>query len=379
MKHEAPSDGLRRPLSGQTPFSSIPSSSHRRYTISDIARIAGVSTASVSKVINNKPGVSNSTRERVRQVVETLGWRPSAQAVALSKGSAGAIGFFLNRDANSLGDDPYFIDLLTGIESVLSEYGYWILLDIQRHATVESEKAAYRALGESRRVEGVILSNTRLVDPRFAIIQALDLKAVIVSRPWAEPDLPWVGSRDPGGGIDDALRHLADLGHRRVAYVSGPSDLSHVLYRSEAFLREAGDQGLLVSGIKRTDLSPAAAARATNQLLTASAPPTAIMYDSDILAIAGSQQAAAMGLSTPEDLSVVGHDDYQIGRWLRPLMTTIGQDVVLLGERVAHAILREIGVPVAPLADDWDRLPNPNLVIRESTGTLRNPKTTTGD
>lgn len=344
----------------------------KRPTIVDIARIAGVSTASVSKAMNNRPGLSDATRARVSEVADRLGWRPSARAVALTRGGGvRAIAFHVNRNPDGLAVDPYFFDLLTGIERALVRHGFWMLLGIQEHASSDDEVEAYRTLGESQRVDGVIISDTRPGDPRFALVRELGLAAVIVSRPWSDPGLPWVGSAEPGGGMEEALAHLAALGHRRVAYVSGLEDRSHVMFRTEAFLHAATTSGLSVRGVTRTDFSPTAAGTATLALLDARERPTAIVYDNDLMALAGSQAAAGRGLQTPTDLSVIGHDDAVLGRLLRPALTTIKQDVVLLGERVALALLRELGVDIGDLPDGWDRLPDPYLVVRDSTGPTR--------
>ncbi|MBZ2194961.1 LacI family DNA-binding transcriptional regulator [Occultella gossypii] len=338
----------------------------RRPTISDIAALAGVSKASVSKSVNGQSGVSESTRRRVLEVAERLGWRPSARAVALTRGGSGAVGFLINRSPDLLSSDPYFVDLLSGIERALTEQGYWLLLQIGHHATEESERAAYADLAGSQRVDGVFLTETRLGDPRFDTVRALGLPAVVVSKPWARTDLPWVGSANPGGGIEDAVLHLARLGHRKVAYVTGPQDRSHVLYRTEAFLAAVADHGLSVVGMPRTDFSPDAGARATLELLDQRERPSAIVYDNDVMAVAGSQAASGRGLSTPHDLSVVGHDDISMSRWLTPALTTVRQDVIELGQMCARRLLLELGVPDP--GDGWQSLPDPTLVVRGSTG-----------
>jgi len=100
----------------------------RQPTISQVAEVAGVSKATVSKAFNNRGGVSEETRRRVLVVAENLGWRPSARAVALTSGGAGAVGFVINRPPDLLSSDPYFAELFSGIERTLAEHGYWLLL-----------------------------------------------------------------------------------------------------------------------------------------------------------------------------------------------------------------------------------------------------------
>lgn len=340
----------------------------RRPTIADIAALAGVSKASVSKAVNGQEGVSDSTRQRVIAVATRLGWQPSARAVALTRGGTGAVGFLINRSPDLLSADPYFVDLLSGIERALADHGYWLLLKIGHHPTEASERAAYADLAASQRVDGVFLTETRIGDPRFTTVHSLNLPAVIVSRPWADTDLAWVGSAQPGGGIGDAVRHLAELGHRKVAYVTGPQDRSHVLYRTEAFLAAVAQHGLSVVGMPRTDFSPDQGAQATVRLLSQRERPSAIIYDNDVMAVAGSQAASEQGFTTPRDLSVIGHDDISMSQWLTPALTTVRQDVIRLGELCATRLLETLGVTVPAPDHGWQELPDPQLVVRGSTG-----------
>jgi DNA-binding LacI/PurR family transcriptional regulator len=342
----------------------LPASARRRATISQVAELAGVSKATVSKAFNNRGGVSGETRDRVLKVAESLGWRPSARAVALTSGGAGAVGFVLNRPPDLLSSDPYFGELISGIERTLAEHGFWLLLQIAEHADAAEERHAYADLAQTQRVDGVFLAESRIIDQRFDIVTELGLPAVIVSRPWGRTGIPWEGAADPGGGVAGAVAHLAALGHRRLAYVAGPPDRSHVQYRTAAFLAAVAAHGQSVLGIARTDFSAESGYRATDELLGQRERPTAILYDSDPMAIAGFRAARARGLRVPEDVSVIGHDDIHLSRWTTPALTTIQQDVQGLGERCALRLLDQLGVTTAPHGP----LPDPRLVVRESTG-----------
>jgi DNA-binding LacI/PurR family transcriptional regulator len=341
-----------------------PASGRRRATISQVAELAGVSKATVSKAFNNRGGVSGETRDRVLRVAQSLGWRPSARAVALTSGGAGAVGLVLNRPPDLLSSDPYFGELLSGVERTLAEHGFWLLLQIAEHVDAAEERRAYADLAQAQRVDGVFLAESRVIDQRFDVVAELGLPAVIVSRPWERTAIPWVGAADPGGGVADAVAHLAALGHRRLAYVAGPPDRSHVQYRTDAFLAAVATHGSSVLGIARTDFSAESGYRATGELLGQRERPTAILYDSDPMAIAGVRAARAQGLRVPDDLSVIGHDDIRLSRWTTPALTTIHQDVQGLGERCALRLLELLGVTAAP----QDPLPDPSLVVRESTG-----------
>ncbi len=338
-----------------------------RSTISDIAALAKVSTATVSKAINGQPGVSEETRLRINAIAESLHWRPSARAVALTKRTSGAIGYLINRSPDILSSDLYFADLISGIERRLARENFWLLLQIDEFAGPDEEREAYVRLAREERVDGLILSETSAQDFRFGLVKELGLPAAIVSRPWTDPGIPWVGPATPGGGIVEAVGHLAELGHRKIAYVTGPENRSHVLYRNAAFMDAVAHVGLSVVGLRRTDFSAAAGAQATVSLLEQPQRPTAIVYDSDLMAIAACRTAAVRGLRVPQDLSVIGHDGLALGDWLTPSLTTIRQDVTLLGERCVEELLAQLGV-VPPLTEEQRQFPDPVLVVRESTG-----------
>ena len=137
----------------------------RRPTITDVAALAGVSRATVSFVLNNRPGVALSTQQRVRAAAEKLGWAPSRSARALSTGRALALGLVLTRGPELIGNDPFFPAFMAGIESVISESGDGLMLQISRP---EDESATYRRLASDRRVDGVFLTDLRVDDPRPA-------------------------------------------------------------------------------------------------------------------------------------------------------------------------------------------------------------------
>ena len=335
----------------------------RRVTISDIALLAGCSKATVSKAVNNQPGISEEARQRVLRIAELAGWRPSARAVALA-GRTRTVGFILNRRPDLLAADPYHAELVSGIESVLARHGYWLLLRIGTHASQEEEAATYRELAHSHRVDGVLVAETSVDDYRFGLVKELALPAVVVSRPWSPVDLPWEGPEHPGGGMDEAVRHLVERGRDRIAYVSGPPSRSYVVYRTATLVQAVADCGTALVGVRQTDASAEEGFAATAALLAQPQPPTAILYDNDQMALAGCRAINAAGLRIPDDVAVVGHDDLSVSRWFTPALTTVSQDVFGLGVRCATRLLGLLGEQVEeppPFAD-------PVLVVRESAG-----------
>ncbi|MEV0600211.1 LacI family DNA-binding transcriptional regulator [Streptomyces sp. NPDC050315] len=338
-----------------------------RVTISDVAAVTGVSKAAVSKAFNNRPGVSEETRQRILTAAARLGWRPNAAAVALAAGGPGAIGLILDRPTDVLSSDPFFPELLSGVERALAPLGYALLLRICTVGTAAEERALYTGLALEQRVEGVLVADPRMTDERIELLQELRLPAVLISRPWRESGLPWVGPEQPGAGIDLAVRHLARLGHRRIAYVRGPDSLAHISYRLRLFRDAVRECGMTAVAVEEADFTAAGGARATRALLRRPERPTAVVYDSDVMAIAGVQVAQECGLSVPDELSVVGHDDLPLSQWITPRLTTVRQDVQGLGERAALRLMQELNVE-APAPTP---LPAPVLTERASTAPPR--------
>src|SRR5690349_10900461 len=213
----------------------------RRPTLADIAKRAGVSKGAASFALNGRAGVSEDTRRRVLEIAEQLGWMPNNAARTLSANRSDAVGLVLARPARLLSLEPFYMELLAGIETVLAERDLALLLKVVPDPGDETEIATYRAWSTGRRVDGVIITDVRVDDPRLPVLAGLDLPAVVlgstadVARDTAVSTV-WT---DDGAMMTTALRYLVGLGHRRLARVSGPPALAHCATRTAAFLRLA--------------------------------------------------------------------------------------------------------------------------------------------
>ncbi len=332
-----------------------------RPTIADVARTAGVSKSAVSFALNNRPGVGSETRDRILAAARELGWTPSSKARALSVSKALAVGLVIARSPETLRSDPFFPSFIAGIESALSDAGYSLLLHVVPDTA--REDAVYRRLAAEGRVDGVFVTDLRVEDPRPALLAELGLPAVIVGPALPEPFWPAVGV-DDAPGIAAVVRHLAGLGHTRIAHVSGPLDMVHGRSRAEAWRTALADAGLPEGRCVETDFSAESGVRATRQLLESPEPPTAIVYANDLMAMAGMSWASAHGRRIPEDLSVTGYEDTEIAAHLQPALTTVATDVVSWGAAAATRLLALIdGSEPEPM-----ELPPARLVERASTG-----------
>ncbi|MEY2847973.1 MAG: hypothetical protein RI885_638 [Actinomycetota bacterium] len=331
-------------------------------TITDVAREAGVSKGLVSFALNDRPGVSPDTRTRILEVAATLGWKPSIRARSLSESKAFALGLVIARDPGIIAADPFFPAFIAGIERVLAPTGQALVLSMV--AEEKAEDQAYRRLVEGGRVDGVILTDLRRDDPRLELIDSLDLHAVTLGHPDLPSRFPAV-SIDDGPGIREAVSHLIDLGHRRIAHVGGPRSMLHGSRRADSFRASLREAGLDDSLVIETDFTAADGARATSELLGMSRRPTAIVFANDPMAIAGLGVAQRSGLVVPDDLSITGFDGSDVGGHIHPSLTTVTTEAQVWGAAAAELLLRAID---GETVDDIELDPA-RLVIRESSAT----------
>ncbi|WP_144875023.1 LacI family DNA-binding transcriptional regulator [Microbacterium sp. 1.5R] len=331
----------------------------KRVTIADIARMAGVSPGAVSFALNGRPGVSEETRQRILAVVEENGWQPSSAARALVGARANTVGFALARPARSLGSEAFFTDLIAGIESRLSESK--VSLQLRLVSGIAEEMEVHRQWS-SNQVDGIILIDPRDDDPRGERITALDARAVMIgSKPSPEGSVPsvWIGD---DAVADTLFSYLAALGHERIAYVAGPAELEHTRLRAEVLDRMTGDG--VAGEVITTDFSPARASAVTRTLLAGRQRPTAIVYDNDVMAVAGLRVAQEMGRHVPRDVSLASFDDSVIAGLINPSITAMTRDTFELGERAATLLLQQIEAGAnLPSVEG----PSPTLTVREST------------
>ncbi|MFI1970909.1 LacI family DNA-binding transcriptional regulator [Streptomyces cinnamoneus] len=337
----------------------------RRPTMKDVAQRAGVSESAVSFALNDRPGVSAATRERVRRVAEQLGWQPSAAARALSGEGAATVGLVLARPARTLGVESFFLQLVSGVQEALAARGLGLLFQVVED--LDAECAVHRRWWAEHRVDGVLVVDPRDGDPRPELLAELGLPAVVVGAPaeavprGAAISTVWA---DDAGAMASVVAHLHALGHRRVVHVAGLPGLAHTRRRIDSLRAEAERLGLPEARSVTTDYSDAQGAEATRRVLAAPRPPTALVYDNDVMAVAGLAVAAERGLSVPGGLSVVAWEDSVLCRTTHPPLTALNRDTAAFGRRAAERLTALLdGAEPVSVQD-----PRPGLVRRGSTG-----------
>jgi DNA-binding LacI/PurR family transcriptional regulator len=334
----------------------------RKATIRDVAARAGVSNSAVTLALHDRPGVSAATRERILAAAKDLGWRPNLAAATLSGRSLHTVGLVIARPARLLGLEPFYMEFISGVESVLSRNSCSLLLRI---TDAEEEIEVHQQWWQGGRVNGSILVDLKVDDPRIPALAEIGLPAVVVGMPSLAGPFTAVWTDDEAA-IDEAVRYLAALGHRRIGRVGGPPDLGHSVIRAAAFDRAIKDLGL-DGRTEQADFSPDSGSRACRNLLLAADRPTAIMFDNDIMAVAALGVADEFGLSVPDDLSLLAWDDSQLCQLTRPALSAMSHDIHAFGAEVTTAlfdVMNGVDHPSHPTQ-------RPRLVPRSSTARPR--------
>ena len=332
----------------------------KRPTIADVARQAGVTKAAVSFALNGQPGVSEATRQRILAIADEVGFRPSSAARALSDGKSGAFGLIIDRPARILAIEPYFMQLISGIQAELSEQHVTLLFTSVQDQAAQIEM--YRTWWAQRKVDGVILVDLEVNDGRVAVLAELGMPTVVVGTPEGAAGLPAVW-QDDRAATAIMVGHLAGLGHHRIARVGGFPRYWHSQLRTEAFAQVAGAAGLAALSVA-ADYTAEHGVETTFALLDGPEPPTAILYDNDVMAVAALSAVQRAGLAVPADLSVMAWGDSALCELVHPAVTALRWDTVAAGMQAARLLGQLVaGEQVSDFAEG-----PPELKVRESTG-----------
>lgn len=330
-------------------------------TIVQVAARAGVAISSVSSALNDRPGVSPATRRRILKAAEELGYVPSLRGRSLSSKRAFAVGLVLQRDPDVLESDPFFASFIGGIESVIGSRGYALVLQMGSAQAETLDR--YRRLAADRRVDGVFVSEIMIDDPRIPLLEELRLPAVGINSDRSGFPFPSV-RQDHRVGIERLAAHLVELGHRKIAHISGPREFVHARHRETAWRAALAALGADAGPVVEGDFTYAGGVRAADTLLASESGATAVMCANDLMAIGFIARALDLGLKVPGDVSVAGYDGIEMGGHVRPTLTTLKTSPRRLGAEAARLLLDSVdGRDV----EDVD-IPPVELVVRTSTG-----------
>lgn len=334
--------------------------SMRRVTIRDVALAAGVSVSTISKVVNGRSGIAADTQERVRAVVEEMGYVGAVGAQTLRRQKTGVVGVLVSRF------EPYSAEVLKGVSAAIEGSGY----ELMAWSGVTKPGAA--ASGWERRLLGRLAGG--LIDGAIVVTPSVTppvggFPLVVVDPHELSDDTPTVRS-DDAGGARRATAHLLSLGHTRIGFLGGRHDLASARAREDGFRQAMAAAGVAVDPrlVAHGDYTNAGAMGPARHLLTQEQRPTAIFAANDVSALRVITEANRLGLSVPEELSVIGFDDVPEAAKAAPRLTTMAQPMQQLGATAMEMLLRLLR----------DQAPtrrhaclSTQLIVRGSTAPLR--------
>jgi LacI family transcriptional regulator len=326
--------------------------------IAEIARRANVSTATVSRTLNQSGPVKAATARKVWRAVTQLNYYPNSHARTLVSGRSRLIGLIVSDITN-----PFFPELVRTFEGLASQKQYDLLLTSTDYLTTRMTTCLRRML--ERKVDGVAMMTSEMDVGLIKELSKRNVPIVFMDVGQMGPRMSHV-SIDYGNGIRQAVDHVVELGHRQIAFISGPLDLHSARTRRQAFLDGLAHQGVAADRrmIREGTHTAEGGEKAMAELLRTSRRPTAVVCSNDWTAIGALHAIHAAGLRVPDDISVVGFDDIPLVSYTTPALTTVRMSAREVGSTAFQALFSLIGEQ--HVEGDVYQVPT-RLIVREST------------
>jgi LacI family transcriptional regulator len=331
-------------------------------TLEEVAKLAGVSSATVSRVINNYPHVRTNVRQRVLEVIEETGYQPNVAARSLASNRTNVIGLVIPNSVSNFFTDPYFSRLTEGISHTCNENDYVLSLFIFN--SKEIERKLFPRVTRHGLVDGIIIQSTGLNEETISYVSKGDIPFVAAGRPMNAPKASFVDV-DNVSGAYKATTHLIQLGRKRIATITGALDTSVGVDRLQGYRQAINNHGFAIEEalIVEGNFTELGSYYAAKRLLTLS--PDAIFVASDTMAVGVMRALREENISVPKDVALVGFDDLPPARNSIPPLTTVRQPIQSFGNKLVETlldILHNGREPPRRIIFDTE------LVIRESCG-----------
>ncbi|GAA4418970.1 LacI family DNA-binding transcriptional regulator [Actinokineospora soli] len=328
-------------------------------TLEEVARVAGVSRSTVSRVINDMPGVSKRAKEAVTEAIATLRYVPNQAARSLVTRRTNSIALVVSEQGDRVFGDPFFAGVLRGVSAGMTG-GHRQLVLMMGRTDVDDSVANYLCGGH---VDGAVVVSLHGHDPLPKRLVEAGLPVVVVGRPLGDVVVPYVDSDNMSGSLQ-AARHLVEIGRKRIATIAGPEDMAVGIDRLVGWRRGMAEAGMKTDLVVHSDFTGAGGAAAMAELLERDPTIDGVFAAADIIAVGALRALAESGRRVPEDVAVVGHDDSILATTTTPALTTVRQSVEELGRsatwRLQAQLEGEAHLPPSVL------LPT-ELVVRGST------------
>ncbi len=332
-------------------------------TIKDIAKVAGVSPSTVSRVVSNHPRISLETSRKVKEIMEQMGYHPNMMAKSLVSKTTQTLGILLPRPAEELFLNFFFGELIRGIVTQATRAGYDMLMTTVTNDSNELEAISRLVLG--RRVDGIILLSSRTSDPIIGFLEEQKFPFVLIGRSDEFPDAVSIDNNNIQANYD-ATNHFISQGHERVGLVSGPPNLVVSQDRLSGYKKALKDANLPMrqEWILEGELLQESGFRAMSLFMSLPDRPTALVVFDDLLAFGVLRGLTELGYQVPGDISLVSFNNIPLSELASTPISSIDVGTYQLGYTASQALLRII--QGEPLAQNHFIIPH-RLIVRESS------------
>lgn len=331
-------------------------------TLEDIAKQAGVSRSTASRVVNNDPNVSDSVRLKVQEVILETGYHPHAAARSLASHRSWMIGLVLPRTVSTFFTDPYFPRLTQGVAQACNQHNYTLALFLLD--TKEDEKRIFPLISRKGQLDGILLQTADIGDRLIDRLVSSDFPLVIAGRPFNADGISYIDVDNVAASYR-AVSHLIQLGYRRIGTITGRLYGTTGIDRKEGYLKAIREHGLNVDErlIVEGDFTEKSGYLAMQELLTLQ--PDAVFAASDTMAVGAIRAVREAGLHVPEDMAFVGFDDLPIASLPDFNLTTVRQPIYQFGAKAVDTLIDLIENGIKP---SRRIIMDTELIIRDSSG-----------
>jgi LacI family transcriptional regulator len=326
-------------------------------TMKDVGKLAGVSATTVSHVVNKSRFVSDNVKKRVLKAMEELNYQPNAIAKSLRQKSTLTIGLIISDISN-----PFFTGMVRGVEDTAAKFGYnLILCNTDENPDKERD---YLHILRQKQIDGIIMAPTSGNSYYIGDLVKKGFPIVFIDRYLKEVDAPSVLVNNEEGAYQ-AIKHLIYLGHKEIGAIIGLDNITSTSERLNGYRRAVEEFGLTVKNslIKQGNSKVAGGYQATLELLDIPSPPTAIFAANNLMTIGVMNALRSKSIRCPQDVAVIGFDDFEWASTFRPYLTTVAQPVYELGSKAAEVLIKRIRKEKS-----GNILLGCNLIVRESCG-----------
>lgn len=318
-------------------------------TIKDVAKVANVAPSTVSRVIANSPRISEKTKERVREVMDQLGYHPNFIARSLASQSTRAIGLVMPSSTDVVFQNPFFPTVLSGLSEGAHSKQY--ALHMTTGKTEDEIFDGVVAMVQGGRVDGVILLYSKVEDRVIAYLRERDFPFVVIGKPFKDDENISYVDNDNFKAGKEVTEHLIQLGHDKIGFIGGNLDLVVTVERLlgyEKALRNSGIS-LIDEYIVNDEFLRESGQDAVKVLLSLEKPPTAMVVADDLMALGVLNKLDELGISVPDDISIVSFNNVLIAEMARPPLTSVDINIFDLGYQATKSLIQKIENPGEPI------------------------------